>query len=111
MTLRREIGRIFAQSLREGGGLSVPDRTYLVQLVASRSGVDQAEANKRVSDALNRAKAAADEARSAAAKTALWLTAAMLIGAFAASLAAIEGGQLRDGRWHAVIGGRSYRTQ
>jgi len=79
-TLRREIGRIFARSLREDGGLSVPDRTYLVQLVASRSGVDQAEANKRVSDAINQAKVAADEARSAAAKTALWLTAAMLIG-------------------------------
>ena len=53
----------------------------------------------------------ADQARSAAAKTALWLTAAMLVGAFAASLAAIEGGQLRDGRWHGVIGGRSYRSQ
>lgn len=111
VTLRREIGRIFARSLREGSQLSVADRTYLVQLVAARSGVDQAEANKRVSDALNQAKEAADEARSAAAKTALWLTAAMLIGAFAASLAAIEGGQLRDGRWHGVIGGRSYRTE
>jgi hypothetical protein len=111
VTLRREIGRIFARSLLEGGQLSVADRTYLVQLVASRAGVDQAEANKRVSDILNQAKAAADEARSAAAKIALWLTAAMLVGAFAASLAAIEGGQLRDGRWHGVIGGRSYRTQ
>ena len=111
MTLRREIGRIFARSLREGGALSVPDRTYLVQLVASRSGVDPTEANKRLSDALTQAKTAADEARSAAAKTALWLTAAMLVGAFAASLAAIEGGQLRDGRWRGVIGGRSYRTE
>ena len=111
VTLRREIGRIFARSLLEGGQLSVADRTYLVQLVASRAGVDQAEANKRVSDILNQAKAAADEARSAAAKIALWLTAAMLVGAFAASLAAIEGGQLRDGRWHGVIGGRSYRTE
>jgi hypothetical protein len=110
VTLRREIGRIFARSL-QGGELSVTDRTYLVQLVASRSGIDQAEANKRVSDVLNQAKVAADQARSAAAKTALWLTAAMLVGAFAASLAAIEGGQLRDGRWHGVIGGRSYRSQ
>ena len=83
----------------------------MAQLVASRAGVDQAEADKRVADALNQAKIAADEARSAAAKTALWLTAAMLVGAFAASLAAIEGGQLRDGRWHGVIGGRRYRTE
>jgi hypothetical protein len=110
VTLRREIGRIFARSL-QGGELSVTDRTYLVQLVASRSGIDQAEANKRVSDVLNQAKVAADQARSAAAKTALWLTAAMLVGAFAASLAAVEGGQLRDGRWRGVIGGRNYRTQ
>jgi hypothetical protein len=110
VTPRREIGRIFARSLREGE-LSAADRTYLVQLVASRSGIDQAEANKRVSDVLNQAKVAADQTRSAAAKTALWLTAAMLVGAFAASLAAVEGGQLRDGRWHGVIGGKSYRTQ
>lgn len=110
VTLRREVGRIFARSLRDGQ-LSVADRTYLVQLVSARSGVDQAEANKRVSDAITQAKAAADEARSAAAKTALWLTAAMLVGAFAASLAAIEGGSLRDGRWHGVIGGRNYQAQ
>src|SRR5262249_32885579 len=104
VTLRREVGRIFTRSLRERN-LSAADRTYLAQ------GIDQAEADKRVADALNQAKIAADEARSAAAKTALWLTAAMLIGAFAASLAAIEGGQLRDGRWHGVLGGRSYRTE
>jgi hypothetical protein len=110
VTLRREVGRIFTRSLREQN-LSAADRSYLVQLVASRAGVDQAEADKRVADALNQAKIAADEARSAAAKTALWLTAAMLVGAFAASLAAIEGGQLRDGRWHGVIGGRRYRTE
>jgi hypothetical protein len=35
----------------------------------------------------------------------------MLIGAFAASLAAIEGGQLRDGTWRGVIGGRNYRAR
>ena len=110
MTVRREVGRIFTRSLRERN-LSAADRTYLAQLVSSRAGVDQAEADKRVADALNQAKIAADEARSAAAKTALWLTAAMLVGAFAASLAAVEGGQLRDGRWHGVIGGRRYRTE
>jgi len=46
---------------------------------------------------MTRAKTALDKARSAAAKFALWLAAAMLVGAFSASLAAIEGGQLRDG--------------
>jgi hypothetical protein len=108
-TARREIGRIFARSLREGSDFSSADRTYLAQIVAARTGVNQAEAEKRVSDVINQAKAAADDARRAAAKTALWLTAAMLIGAFAASLAAIEGGQLRDGTWRGVIGARNYR--
>jgi hypothetical protein len=31
---------------------------------------------------------------------ALWMTAAVIVGAFAAALAAFEGGQLRDGAWH-----------
>jgi len=48
---------------------------------------------------LGEAKAAADRARSGAAKLAFWMTAALLFGAFAASLAAVEGGQLRDGTW------------
>src|ERR1700746_666911 len=89
-TARRGVGRIFARSLREGSDFSPADRTYLAQIVAARAGVNQAEAEKRVSDVINQAKAAADEARRAAAKTALWLTAAMLVGAFAAGLAAIE---------------------
>jgi len=38
-----------------------------------------------------------DTARKGAAKLSFWLTAAMLFGAFAASLAAVEGGSLRDG--------------
>lgn len=50
----------------------------------------------KISDVINQAKAAADEARKAAARFSLWLAASMLLGAFAASLAATEGGQLRD---------------
>jgi hypothetical protein len=52
-----------------------------------------------VNDVITEAKAAADRARSGAAKLAFWITAALLFGAFAASLAAVEGGQLRDGTW------------
>jgi hypothetical protein len=109
--VRREIGRILVRGLREGRELAPADRAYLAQVVAARAGVDQAQADQRVSDVINQAKAAADEARRAAAKTALWMTAAMVIGAFAAALAAIEGGQLRDGRWRGVIGASNYRTQ
>ena len=108
---RGEIGRIFARSLRAGSEFSPADLTYVSQIVAARTGVNQAEAEKRVAEVIYQAKATADGARRAAAKAALWLTAAMLIGAFAASLAAIEGGQLRDGTWRGVIGARNYRAR
>jgi hypothetical protein len=40
-----------------------------------------------------------DAARKATAQLAFWLTASLLLGAFCASLAATEGGGLRDGTW------------
>jgi hypothetical protein len=40
-----------------------------------------------------------DKARKAAMKLAIWLTLSLFIGAFSASLAATEGGGLRDGTW------------
>jgi len=107
---RGEIGRIFARSLRAGSEFSPADLTYVTQIVAARTGVNQAD-EKRVAEVIYQAKVTADDARRAAAKAALWLTAAMLIGAFAASLAAVEGGQLRDGTWRGVIGARNYRAR
>jgi hypothetical protein len=59
----------------------------------------QADTEKRVNDVVTEAKAAADRTRRGAARMAFWMTAYLLFGAFAASLAAIEGGQLRDGTW------------
>ena len=64
------------------------------------SGLSQPEAEKRVDDTVAKAKKAADEARKAAAKTALWLAASMLAGAVAAMLGATEGGVLRDTKWY-----------
>jgi hypothetical protein len=109
--VRSEIARIFARSLRDGRDFPAADRTYVAQVVAARTGIPQAEAEKRISDVINQAKSAADEARKAAAKASLWLTAAMLVGAFAAGLAAIEGGRLRDGTWKGVVGRRNYQVQ
>jgi hypothetical protein len=40
-----------------------------------------------------------DKARKAAMKLAIWLTLSLFIGPFSASLAATEGGGLRDGTW------------
>jgi hypothetical protein len=96
--VRAEVSRTLLKSFRDRSDLAPADRSYLAQLVASRTGMSQADADKRVSDVITQAKSDLDKARSAAAKLALWLTAALLVGAFAASLAAVEGGQLRDRR-------------
>jgi hypothetical protein len=93
---RAETSRLLLRSLRDKSDLSGSDRAYLAQLVSARTGLSQADADKRVTDVLNQAKSDLDKARSAAAKLALWFTAALLAGALSASLAAIEGGQLRD---------------
>ncbi len=96
---RMEVSRLWSASLRDGGDLTAADRTYVAHLVAARTGLSEADAQKRVDDTVTEAKTAADNARKGAAKLSLWLTAAMLFGAFAASLAAAEGGSLRDGTW------------
>jgi hypothetical protein len=102
--IRLEIARILTSGLR-GGDVPAPDRTYVAQVVAARTGLNQADADKRVSDVINQAKTALDNARKAAAKLSLWLTASLLIGAFAASLAATEGGYVRD-NWNPGLTGR-----
>lgn len=101
---RTEISGILMKALRDGE-VSAPDRTYMAQVVAARTGLSQADADKRVSDIINEAKTALDNARKAAAKLSLWLTASLLIGAFAASLAATEGGYVRD-NWNPGLTGR-----
>jgi hypothetical protein len=102
--IRREIAGILMAGLRDGD-VPVPDRTYVAQVVAARTGLSQADADGRVSDVINQAKTALDNARKAAAKLSLWLTAAMLIGAFSASLAATDGGYVRD-NWNPNLSGR-----
>jgi hypothetical protein len=96
---RAEVLRLWTPSFRDNGDLAAADRTYVARLVAAQTGMSQADAEKRVNDVITEAKAAADRARSGAAKLAFWMAAALLFGAFAASLAAVEGGQLRDGTW------------
>jgi hypothetical protein len=96
---RAEVTRLLLRSFRDRTEPSAADRTYLTQVVAARTGLAQPDADRRVNEVLTQAKSDLDKARSAAAKLALWLAAALLAGALAASLAAIEGGQLRDRRY------------
>jgi hypothetical protein len=102
-TSRSELARLLTSSLRDDGDLSAVDRTYVGQVVATRTGLSLADAEKRVSAVVAQAKTAADNARKAAAQLALWLTLSLLIGAFSASLAATEGGGLRDGTWNSRL--------
>jgi hypothetical protein len=98
-SVTREVATIFATSLKQGD-LSATDKTYLDQLVMSRTGVSQSDADKRVSDAFLSAKSSAEAARKAIAHTLLWTFIALLIGAFCASFAGTIGGRQRD---HVVL--------
>jgi hypothetical protein len=102
---RGEASRILANAVRDGS-LNQADRAYLAKLVAARTGLAPPDAEKRVDEVAANLRQALDAARRAAAHLALWLTASLFIGAFSASLAALEGGQLRDGVWDRTFRGR-----
>ncbi|MEA2915507.1 MAG: hypothetical protein QOJ15_7588 [Bradyrhizobium sp.] len=103
---RRELSRLLTADFRNGAEPSVADRSYIAKLVAARTGISQADAEKRVNDVTTQIKADLDKARKAAMQIAIWLTLSLFIGAFSAALAATEGGGLRDGTW----GKRAFRT-
>lgn len=101
-----EIARAFSHGLTTGE-LPAADAQHLGRLVAARTGLSQADAERRVTETFNqlktsldqasaKAKQAADEARKASALAALWLVVSLLLGAFLASFAATFGGRLRD---------------
>jgi hypothetical protein len=98
-----EVMRIWKADFASNVDLSPGDRAYVAQLVAAHTGLSAADAQKRVDDVVTEAKTDADNARRAAAHLSFWVTAALLFGAFAASLAAAEGGVFRDGTWNGRV--------
>jgi len=99
---RIEAGHIIANAAVTGS-VSDEDRAYLADVVAAKSGVSQADAQKRVDDFIATAmqaeakvKAEADTARKAAAEASIYMALSLLVGAFIASVAAALGGRLRD---------------
>ncbi len=85
------------------GSLPIVDRTYLSDVIAANTGISESDAQVRVNNwvagnmqAEANLKAEADTARGAAAKAAIYMALALLIGAFIASVAAALGGRLRD---------------
>lgn len=100
--VRPEVSRIFSTAI-QNRTLQARDRDYLARLVAARTGVDQAEATKRVDEAIAEAqrlevaaREAADKARKAAILTAFLAAASLLISAVAAAGGASLGGRHRD---------------
>lgn len=101
----REVTGIFANAIRSGV-LPPEDARYIGQLVAQRSNLSQAEAEKRVTDTFNKlqttlqeaetkAREAADTARKASSAVALWMFISLLFGALVASYAGLVGGKHR----------------
>lgn len=97
---KAEVVRLWSSSFADGSGLQPADRNYVAHLIAQQTGMTDADAQKRVDDVANQTKDALERARQNAIKLSFWVTAALLFGAFTASLAAVEGGQHRDGTWN-----------
>jgi hypothetical protein len=97
-----QVSRILLNSAASGD-MPEADRTYLAQLVASRTGLSEADAKarvdtvlKRIDDAKVAAEQAADTARKASATAALLGAVSLLIGGFVAGVGAALGGRQRD---------------
>lgn len=93
--IRAEAGRLVGAAI--GRRFSPDDHSYLTRLVAARTGLAAPDAERRVQDVLNDARARADRARRAAVVLAFMTAASILIGAAAAWFAAETGGRHRDG--------------
>jgi hypothetical protein len=94
---RSEAARILLTSSSHDG-VAADDRTYLTRLVAARTGLVPAEAERRVTTAIDRSKETIARARRSAVITAFMSAAALLIGAAIAWAAAREGALDRAGR-------------
>ena len=105
------VARTFARNL-DNPQLDARDRTWLASLVSQRTGMPQADAEKRVDDAFAELKAAEQKAREAAEKArkatliaAFAAAATMAIGAAAACAGAALGARHRDDRADVVLFG------
>ncbi len=100
--VRGEVSRMLVDGVAEGR-LVPADRAYAAQLVMARTGLPQAEAERRVDEVMvqvaaakAKAKEQADAARKAGIVMAFVTFLSLLVGAFIASVSAALGGRLRD---------------
>jgi hypothetical protein len=94
--IRSEAGRILLTTASHTG-MSADDRTYLIRLAASTTGLSPADAERRVTEVAANAKADIDRARRSAVLLGFMTGAAALLGAAAAWFAAAAGGRHREG--------------
>jgi hypothetical protein len=92
---REEASRILLMAGTRDG-VAPDDRTYLAQLVASRTGVAPAEAQQRADEAIVRASDSIKRTRHSTVILAFFAGAAAMIGVVAAWFAACAGGEHRD---------------
>jgi hypothetical protein len=92
---RAEMSRILVSSVTTGS-ISPESRTRLAQLVSQRTGMPQQEAERRVDEAVNAARAAADKARRAAILAGFVTAAGLILSLGAGWWAALRGGNHRD---------------
>jgi hypothetical protein len=94
-SIRTEASLVLANAIRQPN-MSAEDKTYLTQLVSATTGLNQADADRRVNETVAADRQAIDETRKATAHSLYWLFVALLIGAFCSSYAATIGGKQRD---------------
>lgn len=92
---RSTVSRTLVAAAAEGQ-LSASRKQTLTQIVAERTGLSQAEAEKRVDQAYADAQKALERARKATVLTGLGTVTALLVGLLAAWYAAQRGGHHRD---------------
>lgn len=95
--MRAEAARILLTASGHRG-MQAEDRTYLIRLVTSVTGLAPSDAERRVSDVIARASENVSRARRTVVILGFMVGTAALIGAIAAWYAACAGGRLRDGR-------------
>jgi hypothetical protein len=93
--VRAQAGRILERGLGKKE-LAKDDHDHLVQLVSARTGLPQADADRRVAQVLSESRDAAAKARQSIVILAFTLAAALAAGAAAAWGAAVIGGRHRD---------------
>jgi hypothetical protein len=91
--IRAEASRLLVSAQGQNATAS---RAHIVQLVAARTGLSEADADKRVSEVVNDMKQTADKARKWAVISGFLIAATLLVSAAAAWVSAEIGGKHRD---------------